>query len=218
LSTASPDTIQIGDYDLSDWANDPLAFAECFWPHVTFYRQQREIILSVRDNDETYVVAGNGLGKDFVSGFIVLHFFLTRSPCRIITTSATDRHLNVLWGEMGRFIQTCRFDLDATHGGPLIINQRKLRKMVDGKECKMSYVEGIVAGPDTMEAMGGHHDPIGDPRCPRSLFIGDEASALHDDYYKKASPWFKRALFIGNAWPCNNFFRKHVKDGNVLAS
>src|SRR5437879_4923464 len=66
---------------------DPLFFAKLLWPDVKFYNKQREVIYSVRDNFETVVVAGHMLGKDFVTGFIVLWFFLTRHPCRIITTS-----------------------------------------------------------------------------------------------------------------------------------
>lgn len=41
---------------------DPLKFAKALWPKVTFYDKQREIIYSVRDNDETFVPAGNMLG------------------------------------------------------------------------------------------------------------------------------------------------------------
>lgn len=41
---------------------DPLVFAKILWPDVAFYKEQREIIYSVRDNDETFVPAGNMLG------------------------------------------------------------------------------------------------------------------------------------------------------------
>lgn len=40
---------------------DPLILAKVLWPDVTFYKEQREAIYSVRDNDETFVVAGNML-------------------------------------------------------------------------------------------------------------------------------------------------------------
>lgn len=43
--------------------DDPLKFAALLWPSVTFYKQQREIIYSIRDCDETHVVAGNQLGQ-----------------------------------------------------------------------------------------------------------------------------------------------------------
>lgn len=41
---------------------DPLALQQLLWPRVYFYSKQREMIYSVRDNFETYVVAGNKLG------------------------------------------------------------------------------------------------------------------------------------------------------------
>ncbi len=41
---------------------DPIKFANLMWPNVRFYNKQKEIIYSVRDNDETVVVAGNMLG------------------------------------------------------------------------------------------------------------------------------------------------------------
>src|SRR5690348_5247537 len=56
--------------------NDPLVLGRLLRPHVRFYDKQVDMIYSVRDSKETYVVAGNQLGKDFVSGFICLTFFL----------------------------------------------------------------------------------------------------------------------------------------------
>lgn len=41
---------------------DPLYFAHLCWPEVKFYDKQIEMIYSVRDNLETFVVAGNKLG------------------------------------------------------------------------------------------------------------------------------------------------------------
>jgi hypothetical protein len=42
---------------------DPFAMASFLWPEVKFYSKQREVIRSVRDNDETFVSAGNMLGR-----------------------------------------------------------------------------------------------------------------------------------------------------------
>lgn len=42
---------------------DPFAMASFLWPDVKFYSKQREVIRSVRDNDETFVSAGNMLGR-----------------------------------------------------------------------------------------------------------------------------------------------------------
>jgi hypothetical protein len=122
---------------------DPLQWAAMCWPDIYFYKQQQEIIYSVRDNDETIVPAGNMLGKDFVTAFIVLWFFLSRTPCRIVTTSVDASQLEgVLWGEMRRFIQTSKIPLTYEKGGPLLVNHQHIRKIVDGQVEGVSYIIG----------------------------------------------------------------------------
>ena len=115
-----------------DYGNfvDPIQLGRTLWPDVRFYDKQREVIYSVVEDAETFVPAGNMLGKDFVAAFITLWFFLTRSPCRVVTTSADYSQLeSVLWGEIRRFIQTSAYPLDAANGGPLLINHLHLRKV-----------------------------------------------------------------------------------------
>jgi hypothetical protein len=41
---------------------EPMEFQRQLWPNCKMYREQREVIYSVRDNFETVVVAGNQLG------------------------------------------------------------------------------------------------------------------------------------------------------------
>lgn len=197
--------------------SDPLRFGKLFWPDVNFYDKQREVIYSVRDNDETFVPAANKMGKDFVAAFICLWFFMTRKPCRVVTTSAGADHLRVLWGEIGRFIQRSRVPLSSKEGGPLVVNYQDIRR-VDGagKIDPLSYITGLVASSDNIAKMQGHHatpetlDAANDG-VPRTLFLPDECSSVVDDYYKMASTWAKRVLGIGNTWPCNNFFKRAIK-------
>lgn len=203
-------------------------------PPLTFYQKQIEILDSVMDNDETYVPAGNMLGKDFVAGFLVLWYFLVHREVRIITTSVKDGHLDVLWGEIGRFLQTAKFDLTDKHaatkadskgvlyynGEPvyLIHTQREIRKVVGGKECEISYLKGMVSAKG--EGMAGHH-------APSTLLVVDEASGVDDLVYTQGDTWAggggssgnrKRKLIIGNPNPCRNFFYKGVKAGDLIAS
>src|SRR5271154_521237 len=100
---------------------DPIAFQQFMWPDVHFYDKQREIIYSVLQNDETVVPAGNKLGKDYVAGFICLYFFISRNPCRVVTTSVKDDHLRVLWGEINNFINTAKYPLRSDMGGMLYV-------------------------------------------------------------------------------------------------
>lgn len=173
------------------------------WPHVTLYDKQKQIIQSIQDQDETIVVAGNMLGKDFISGFIVLWYFLTRKPCRVVTTSVKDDHLRILWAEINRFIDTSKVQLDYRQGGPLLINHREIRRLGD----KFSYMIGMVS--ERPEGLAGHH-------AEYTLAVIDEASGVADSAYTQMGTWAKRMLIIGNPNPCHNFFRKAEKDGRAI--
>ncbi len=96
--------------------------------------------------------------------------------------------------------------LDVRKGGPLIINHRDVKKLVDGKECKISYLRGMVS--EKGEGMAGHH-------AAHTLGIIDEASGLEDIVYTQMGTWARRILAIGNPNPCQNFFRRAVKEGDL---
>jgi phage terminase large subunit len=191
------------------WAQNPMAFKHALWPRVDMYPKQVEIIHSVRDDNETYVTAGNMLGKDFVAGFIILWFFVCHHPVKIITTSATEKHLNNLWGEINRFIRESELPLTADKGGPIKYNNMAMYKVVNGVIHEDSYTLGMVASsPKEGENVAGHH-------AKHTLFVCDEASGVVDVAYAMAQGWAKRMLIIGNPNPCNNFFYRGVKGGNV---
>lgn len=190
---------------------DPLALAGTLWPNSRFYKEQREIIYSVEDADETVAVAGNMLGKDYVAGFIALCAFLRNRVARIITTSVKDDHLRVLWGEIGRFVLDSKYPLTADKGGPLVVNHRDIRKIgPDGKPCPISYLRGMVS--ERGEGLAGHH-------APYTLGIIDEASGVDNLVYTQIGTWARRILIIGNPNPCppDHFFYKAVKEGDLIA-
>ena len=188
--------------------DDPILLLRACWPKIEMYDKQKEILCSLRDNDETVVPAGNQLGKDFVAAYAVLWFFLSRHPCRIVTTSVDAAQLEgVLWGEIRRFIQTSEQPL------PLVVNHLHLRKMVNGKVDGTSYVLGRVTAKD--EGMLGHHVARGPNGLPTTLWIADEASSLATEAYTAASTWAHRMLIIGNCYMCQNFFRAAVKEGDL---
>lgn len=192
---------------------DPLRFDRKFWPDSRLYDKQEQIVLSVEQDDEVYVPAGNMLGKDYVAGRIALSFFLRKrllgKTVRIITTSVKDDHLRVLWGEMGRFLLTSKKPLDVKHGGPLAVNHRDIRWKWPGDECMISYLRGMVS--EKGEGMAGHH-------AEETLVIVDEASGVDDLVYTQCDTWAKRKLLIGNPMPTQNFFFKAVKAGDVVAA
>jgi hypothetical protein len=197
-------------------AIDPLAFQKVMWPKLDgydtyLYSKQREIIYSVEHNDITVVPAANKMGKDFVAGFIAVSYFLRYPQVRIITTSVKDDHLRVLWAEIQRFMEQCRFPLLWTKKQPtgcLYNLHRDTRKVVspDGKQCPVSYLRGMVS--ERGEGLAGHH-------APYTLAIVDEASGVDDIVFTQLETWAKRILVFGNPLPTTNWFYKAVKEGDL---
>lgn len=212
---ALPRTSQLSPLpDLRKYRDNPLALQKAFWPQYTFYQEQRDIVRSVWENRYTWAPAAQKMGKDFVAGFIPVAFFLTRNPCRVVVTSAKEGHLDVVFAEINKFINTCKYPLLAKEGGPLLVKYHSIEKLVGGKKCPTSYIKGMVAADDSIAAMGGHHVATWD-ETPHTLFLGDECSSMNSEYEEKARPWAKRIFFIGNTWECDNIWRKGVDKGDV---
>lgn len=203
--------MSVGELNLDDFKQlvlDPITFGKVYWPRMVIYEKQAEILQSLTINDETMVVAGNQLGKDFITGFICLWYFLSRTPCRIVTSSASNDQLErVLWGEMKQFIDSARFTLPIQYNHKLI---RKVNQETGGLDAK-SYLVGLV--PDKVETMQGHH--LDRDGTHRTLAVFDEASGLEDKYYRATDTWAHRKLVIGNPLPCVNFFYHGVKNGDA---
>lgn len=195
-----------------DWSRcrDPFILGSKLWPHVALYDKQRQIVESAFNNYRTVVPAGHMLGKDFVTAFIVLTFFLTRYPCRIVTTSVDGPQLEgVLWGEMRNFINTSAVPLSAEHGGPLVVNHLHLRRLWHGQECGLSYVRGRTAAKG--EGMSGHHIAKRGDGILRTMSVVDEASGVDEETIEKMTEWNDTQLLIGNPYDCENSFRWSVE-------
>lgn len=154
---------------------------------------------------------------------------------RVVTTSVKDDHLRVLWGEIGRFVDTARLDtalgpLKERDGGPLVTNHRDYRKLVGylpspagsggggtggwqadrpGSQCKISYLRGMVS--ESGEGLAGHH-------AAYTLLIADEASGTHNKVLEQGRGWAKRVFAIGNPNPCpkTQWFRAGCEGGDLL--
>lgn len=191
-----------------------IALQADVWPDVRLYDKQWEVAFSAVTNRETYVAAGNQLGKDFVSAFVAVSCFLLCQAagvtCRIVTTSVAEHHLKVLWGEIGRFIATARIPLLARQGGSLVINYQEVRRREEaGAKNPLSYLAGRVSAKG--EGLAGHHVDF-------TMLIGDEASGLDDAVYAMGQGWAKHMLFIGNPNETQNWWRKAIEQGDRAAA
>lgn len=194
-------------------ATNPVKLFRDLWPQHHIYDKQQQILYSVRDDNETYVPAANKVGKDFIGGAAAVINFVTAKKlglsCRIVTTSVKDRHLDVLWGEIGRFIGTSRVPLLVEQGGPLRLMDKEIRWEVDGKRDLFSYVQGMVS--KEVEGLTGHH-------ADWTVCIIDECSGVDHEVYDNVRTWAQRLLAIGNCQPCarDHFFRSSVREGNKV--
>jgi hypothetical protein len=212
---------------------NPLELIGRVWPGAGLYDKQQEIVAALRRYSEVHVPAGNMLGKDYVAGVLAPAFFIRPQAffpvayakqvdslasehdpdphtVRVITTSVKDDHLRVLWGEIGRFLQTCAVPLRKEDGGFLTVNHRDIRRLRrDGTPDKVSYLRGMVS--EKGEGMAGHH-------AAYTLLIIDEASGVDDMVYEQGTTWAKKVLVIGNCNDCAKtaFFRKAIEEGDVV--
>lgn len=190
---------------------DPVEFVKLVWPDLTLYKEQKEILYSLRDNYETMVPAGNELGKDFTAAIGALWFFCTRRPAKVVTTSPQAGQLeDVLWGELRRLIDSAKVKL------PIAYNHMKIRQVRnDGSFEPRSELVGRVV--QKGESLLGRHIERGPHGLPTTLIIFDEASGMDDTAYDTADTWTHRKLIIGNCYPCTNFFYRGVKGGSKLS-
>lgn len=190
-------------------ADDPLRLISLCWPDMVLYEKQEEILLSVRDNHETFVHAANQTGKTRIAAATVLWFFLSRTPARVVTCSSGETQLAaILWSEIKQLIATSRLPL------PLQVNYLELRKRIGSKPDTteaLDYVLGHV--PSQVENFQGHH-LVNDK--PRVLVVVDEASGVPDEIYEASASWAHRKLIIGNPLSNDNFFYRCCKQGDVV--
>lgn len=193
--------------------DDPLKLISLVWPDVRLYDKQKEIIESVWHNDQTFVPAGNDLGKDFIAGLAALCFFLSREPVRVLTTSVDTYQLEgVLWGEIRNFISNARFTKEELGIETLY---KSIYQVGDGgtdREAKSVLLARVAK---KGEGLLGWHLPIGKDGRPKTLLVMDEASGLEDVHFDKVDTWAHRILVIGNPFPCDNFFKKGVIEGDI---
>lgn len=146
------------------------------------WEKQKEIIESVRDNDNTCVASGHGVGKTFVSACTTLWFLFCHYMSRVITTAPTNRQVeHILWAEIWSLFNNSRVPL----GG-------KLLKMSLNLEEKW-YALGLST--DDPDKFQGHH-------AKHLLLVMDEAPGIDPSIYEASrgilTQAHSKSLLIGN--------------------
>lgn len=82
------------------YREDPVAFAEERLG-LRLTGDQKAVLLSVRDNPRTFVKAGNGVGKTFISSVVVAWTMECFEPALVVTSAPSfDQVKDLLWKEI----------------------------------------------------------------------------------------------------------------------
>jgi len=194
-------TEQISDDQARDvmamYQNDPVAFLRDILG-VEPWSKQEEIIKSVRDNANTCVASGHGVGKTFISACTALWFLCTHYGSRVITTAPTNRQVeSILWAEIWSLYKNAKVPL----GGRLLKTSLNL-------EEKWFALGLSTDDPDRFQ---GHH-------AEHLLLIMDEAPGVDPKIYEAAqgilTQTHSKCLLIGNptspSGPFFNYFNNKL--------
>jgi hypothetical protein len=183
--------------------DDPVYFLEEILG-VEPWEKQKQIIESVRDNSNTVVASGHGVGKTFVSACTALWFLFTHYQSRVITTAPTNRQVeSILWAEIWNLYNNSRVPL----GGRLL-------KTALNIEEKWFALGLSTDDPDRFQ---GHH-------AKHLLLIMDEAPGVDPKIYEASqgilTQSHSKCLLIGNPTSSSGpffdkFSNKHWKTFHI---
>ncbi len=192
-------------------ADNPLQFVSLCWPEMKLYGKQRDILVSLAEDSETFVHAANEMGKSRVAALGAVWFFSTRDPVRVVVSSSSEQQVrSIIWTEIKGLIKSSVIRL------PIMLQEASAYKILppgpDGRSdlSPLSYMKAHVT--KTVENFQGHHLPHD---IARVLAIFDEASGISDLFNEAADSWCHRKLVIGNPLSNTNFFFRLCDKGDV---
>ena len=97
---------------MAQYRQDPTFFVEHALGHWT-WSKQREVLISVRDNEKTAVRASHGVSKTFAAAEIAVWFLNAFDHSKVITTAPTFVQMKMLlWAEINAIYARSRFELE----------------------------------------------------------------------------------------------------------
>lgn len=148
------------------------------------WETQKEIIKSVRDNQETAVASCHGAGKSFTASNVALWYLYNHKPSVVITTAPTDRQVKgILWKEIRLAHGNAKLPL----GGKMLTQELKL--------ATNWWAWGFTAPEYDPDRFQGFHEV-------NILVIVDEAAGVSEQIYEAIdgvlTSEHARLLMIGN--------------------
>ena len=169
-------------------------------------------ILQALDQGETRIAvrSGHGVGKTALLAWSMVHFLLTRHPCKIAATAASSPQLfDALASECKRWIRKMEERQPALKGLLVVLSDR-----IDlGVAPESAFITFRTSRIETPESLAGIHSP-------NVLLIADEASGIPNTVFEAAGGSLSTpgsiCMLTGN--PTRNsgfFFDVHTKLSDV---
>lgn len=204
---------------LAGYQNDPLGFIGRLWPDCRFWKKQREIAESVALNFGTIVHSGIETGKGYVAARLILWFYATRFPCKVVATSVTFPQLkDSLWGEIGAALRTT-VDVEGTEvpvREVLGIDQKHMELRRIDQDTKRPYEDDWVrlrVAREVEGMQGIHLTPLPDGG-PTVLVVLDEASGVSDEFCTSLEGQAHRMLVQSQPLNTAGYFARKIRKGN----
>lgn len=143
------------------YKDDPVLWSREYLG-INLWSKQREILYSIRDNRNTAVAAGHGVGKSFVAAIAVAWWVDTHpiDKTYVATTAPSSSQLGIIWDNLRRIYA--------------LAEQRHRDKIVDHK------LPGYITGDHKWKTADG--SLIGEGRAPRVETIDAAFQGRHADY------------------------------------
>lgn len=143
------------------YADDPVLWSREFLG-INLWRAQREILYSLRDNRNTAVAAGHGVGKSFVAAIAVAWWVDVHPVDKtfVATTAPSTSQLGIIWDQLRKIFA--------------LVEKRYKDELIDHK------LPGYITGDHKWKTEDG--TLIGEARAPRIETIDAAFQGRHADY------------------------------------
>lgn len=163
------------DAPYADYKDDPIGFCEQVLGIENLTDDQKEMLISIRDNETTVVMSATGVGKTFIMAAAVTWLYKCHTDIEAYTAAAPPEGnlKRLLWGELNRFVVN----------KPKVFLDDSIKTLMISRAPKQ-HIEGVTipssGKPEDIEARfsGKHQDVL--------AFFFDEGDAIPEAVYKGA--------------------------------
>ena len=187
------------------WNQDPVLFVKtAFVESPTIMPWQKDFMNAVRDNFQTAVKSGNGVGKSTTDAWLILWWLITHYPAMAVCIGPSEQTvLDSVWKEVGSWYEKLKPEFKKLYeyqrSGKLILKSNP-------QDC---FATVAIANKENPNCMAGKHSD-------HMLMVCDEAAGLDTVVFEYIYGGLKndnsRLVLTGNPNQLDGFFYRIFED------